>query len=190
MSNKTYTAKAFTTFFYDSFSNGLNDSGAQKLADGFIQDFIHLTPVKLELIRSYLDACQFELFFQSLNDLKYLNEFSDNFNRYWYVIRAYSGALAKMKRNYSIKGSKKIYYYYYQKYGDRRPLRNEHWFEKKRWEFLDELQLIYSENELDKFMFKYQQKLIESLKLYASYVLRLVAELKRVNRYSKTTIFS
>lgn len=190
MSNETYTAKAFTTFFYDSFHDGLDDLGAQKLAEGFIQDFIQLTPVKLELIKSYLEACQFDLFFQSLNDLKFLNEFSDNFNRYWCVIRGYSGALAKMKRNDSIKGSKKIYNYYFQRYGDRRPLRNEHWFEKKRWEFLDELQLIYSENELDKFIIKYHQKLNENLKLYVLYVLRFVTELNRVIKYSKSTIFS
>lgn len=190
MNDKMYTARAFTTFFLDSFQDGINDSVARQLADSFIQDFIHLTPVKLELIKSYSEVSQFDLFFQSLNDLKYLNEFSDNISRYWFVIRAYSGALSKLKRNYSIKGSKKIYEYYFEKYGDRRPLRNEHWFEKRRWEFLDELQLIYSEKELDEFMFRYQQKLNENLLLYLSFVMDLVSELKKMYKSQKKTIFS
>jgi hypothetical protein len=59
-------------------------------------------------------------------------------------------------------------------------LRNEHWFEKKRWEFLDELQLIYREDELSDFIFKYHQVLAENLKIYVSFIMDLIADLKKL----------
>ncbi|MFY9152249.1 MAG: hypothetical protein WAO52_09555 [Prolixibacteraceae bacterium] len=188
MNNNNSIVKAFTTSFHNSFQDGMEETQARKLTDAFIQDFIHLTPLKLELIKSYAEASQFDLFYQALSDLKYLNEFSDNFSRYWCAIRGYSGALSKLKKNYSVKGSKKIYWNYYDRYGDRRLLRNEHWFERKRWEFLDELQLIYSERELDEFMQKYQRKLNENLKLYVLFILKFIRELKKTTDFRRKQV--
>ena len=158
----------------------MNELDAKKLTDSFIQDFICFTPFKLKEIVSYSAVSRFDLTIQTLADLKFLNEFSDRISRYWCVSRACSGALVKLKKNYSVKGSKKIYCNYFQVYGDRRLLRNQHWFEKKRWEFLDELQLVNSETELDEFMSSYQQKLNGYLKIYVSFIRKLIVNLKKV----------
>lgn len=174
------SAKPFKEFFDASFKNEDDQLGALKLSQEFISDFIHYTPIKLELFESYLSGGHIDLFYKSLSDLKYLVEFSDNLNRYWYLLRGYSGALAKLKEDQTVKGSKRLYSYYFEKYGDRRILRNEHWFEKKRWEFLDELQGIYTEEELGNFILKYQQILAENLKNYMSFLMLFIKDLKDI----------
>jgi hypothetical protein len=72
------------------------------------------------------------------------------------------------------------------KYGDRRFLRKEHWFEKKRWEFLDELITIYSKDELDVFMQKYLMILSENFKIYESLILSFVNDLKKTQLAQST----
>lgn len=173
------SALSFKSYYENSFGKE-DQSVSQKLAGEFFADFIHYTPIKLELLDSYVNTGRIDYFYQSLSDLKYLVEFSDNINRYWYILRAYSGALSKLKANQTVKGSKELYSYYFGKYGDRRMLRNEHWFEKKRWEFLDELQLIYRDDELSNFIYKYEQELSENLNIYASFILALIADLKKL----------
>lgn len=176
------TAMSFKEFFEASFENEEDHIRAQKLSKEFFADFINYTPIELELLESYLAAGHIDLFYLSLSDLKYLIEFSDNFNRYWHLLRGYSGALSKLKVNQTVKGSKKLYVYYFSRYGDRRILRNEHWLEKKRWEFLDELQVIYTEEELAKFMHKYQQILSENLEIYVAFLMVFVNDLKNLQK--------
>lgn len=178
------SALSFKCYYENSF-NKEDRFLSKKLAAEFFAGFIHSTPIKLELLDSYLNKGNIDHFYQSLADFKYLVEFSDSLNRYWYLLRAYSGALSKLKANQSVKYSKKLYSYYFENYGDRRMLRKEHWFERKRWEFLDELQLINSEDELSCFIFKYQYALSENLKIYASFVLALVANLKKLQSSPK-----
>jgi len=178
------SAKPFKEFFDASFKNEADQLGALKLSQGFISDFIYYTPLKLELFESYLSGGHIDLFYKTLSDLKYMVEFSDNLNRYWHLLRGYSGALAKLKDDQSVKGSKKLYSYYFDKYGDRRILRNEHWFEKKRWEFLDELQCIYFEDELGIFILKYQQILSENLESYKSSMMLFISDLKELQTSS------
>jgi hypothetical protein len=179
------SAQSFKDYYESSFKKEEDQAMAQKLSDEFFADFIHYTPIKLELLESYISAGQIDNFYNSLADLKYLVEFSDHFNRYWYLLRAYSGALSKLKADQSVKGSKKLYSYYFAKYGDRRILRKEHWFEKKRWEFLDELQTIFSEAELKFFMLKYQRSLAENFKIYESYVMVFITDLKKIQKTSE-----
>jgi len=173
-------ASSFKEYFEDSFKDEHDQVGALKLSHDFFADFIHYTPIELELFESYLSGGHIDLFYKSLSDLKYLVEFSDNLNRYWFLLRGYSGALAKLKADQSVKGSKKLYSYYFDRYGDRRNLRNEHWFEKKRWEFLDELQAIYTEEELGYFILKYQQILSDNLKCYTSFLMDFIKALKEL----------
>lgn len=173
------SAKSFKAFYEASFMAAGHDL-SKKLVDEFINDFIYYTPIKLEVLQSYLNVGQIDTFYNSLGDLKYLVEFSDNLTRYWYLLRGYSGALAKLKANQTVKGSKKLYGYYFDKYGDRRSLRNEHWFERKRWEFLDELQSIFSEDELEIFILKYQRVLNENMAIYVSFVLAFINDLKKL----------
>lgn len=178
------TASSFKEYFETSFKDETDKVGNLKLSQEFLADFIHYTPIKLELFESYLSGGHIDLFYKSLSDLKYLVEFSDNLNRYWFLLRGYSGALAKLKAYQSVKGSKKLYSYYFDKYGDRRILRNEHWFEKKRWEFLDELQNIYTEEELGHFILKYQQILARNLKIYVSFLTEFIHDLKELQKVS------
>jgi hypothetical protein len=174
------SAISFKEYYEASFSKEADQSVSQKNVEEFVADFIYYTPLKLELLESYLNAGKIDFFYNSLNDLKYLIEFSDNLNRYWYLLRAYSGALAKLKADQSAKGAKRLFSYYFEKYGDRRTIRNEHWFEKKRWEFLDELHAIYSENELETFILKYQRILTESMEIYVSFLLAFINDLKKL----------
>lgn len=183
-----YSARSFKEYFEASFENAGDQSNSQKLSDEFFTDFIYYTPIHLELLELYLSTSHIDLFYKSLADLKYLVEFSDNLNRYWCVLRGLSGALAKLKANQSVKGSKKIYSYYFSKYGDRRLLRNEHWFEEKRWEFLDELQVIYTEDELEYFIRKYQQVLAKNLKVYISFLMTFINDLKKLLQTSGVPI--
>lgn len=172
-------ALSFKNYYEESFSKG-DQSVSEKLASEFFTDFINHTPIKLELLESHLKGGRIDYFYQSLSDLKYLVEFSDSLNRYWYLLRAYSTALSKLKANQSVKSAKKLYSHYFEIYGDRRTLRNEHWFEKKRWEFLDELQLINREDELSDFICRYQQVLSENLKIYESFIMTFIADLRKL----------
>ncbi len=172
------SALSFKQHYEDFFSKSEEPSNSQKLTEEFFADFVHYTPLKLELLESYIKSGQIDLFYQSLVDLKYLVEFSDNFNRYWYMLRAYSGALSKLKIDPTAKASKSLYSYYFGKYGDRRMLRTEHWFEKNRWKFLDELQPIYNDSELLYFIHKYEKILLEHFKIYESFILAFIVDLK------------
>lgn len=175
---KMNSAKSFREYYEVSFFDGRDNAEAQKLADEFFTTFIHNTTQKIELLESYLSKGDIDLFYDSITELKYLIEFSDNLSRYWHLIRGYSGALSKLKAEMTVKGAKNLYAYYYSKYGDRRFLRDEHWFEKKRWEFLDEMQNIYFEDDLRKFFQKYEQVLSENMKIYTSFIMMFIIDLE------------
>jgi len=172
------SARSFKEFYKASFLPGENPTQAQNLAEQFFADVVHYTPLKLEMLESHLSSGHIDLFYKSLTDFKYLIEFSDNLSRYWHVLRAYSGALAKLKSDLTVKGAKNLYAYYFSKYGDRRVLRNEHWFEQKRWEFLDEIQNVYSEEELKEFFLHYQNVLAENLTTYTSFLLLFIKDIE------------
>ncbi len=175
-------AKAFKEYFEASFGQESDQSKVYRQNCEFLSDFVLYVPVELDLLESYLNASQFFLFYQSLNDLKFLIEFSDDLNRYWYVMRAYSGALFRLKSDFSVKAAKRLYCYYFDRYGDRRFLRNEHWFECKRWEFLDELLLTNTDDELDAFIFKYKHLLSEDFQLYSSFLMGFIYDLKKLQK--------
>jgi hypothetical protein len=178
------TAKWFIEFFEASFQKKSDQQNGKKLADEFFADFIYFTPIKLELLESYLNIGQINLFYKSLIDLKYLIEFSDNLSRYWHVVRGYSEALSKLKADQSVKSSKRLYGEYFDRYGDRRLIRNEHWFEKKRWEFLDELHCIFTEDELQNFIQKYELVLEENFRIYVSFMMAFMNELQKLKEVS------
>jgi hypothetical protein len=179
------TARFFLEYYESSFKNEFNQKNGNKCSNEFISDFIYFTPIKIELLGSYISAGQITLFYKSLIDLKYLIEFSDNFNRYWHVLRGYSETLSKLKEDPSVKNSKRLYCSYFEKYGDRRTIRNEHWFEKKRWEFLDEMNCIYTDEELQKFIQKYLQVLSENFKIYLSFLKIFINDLQKLQSVSK-----
>ncbi len=178
------TAQSFKEFFETSFQVENDPSMASMRSDEFFTDVINSSPIKLEILESYLLVGNFDLFYKTLTDFKYLIEFSDNLSRYWHILRGYSEAMGRLKVNQSVKGSKKLYFYYFEKYGDRRSLRDEYWFENKRWEFLDELLGIYSEEDLRIFIMKYQQRMIENLKIYESFIVLFVKDLQYIQSAS------
>jgi len=182
------SARSFKEYYDATFQKEDDKALAQKLSDEFFADFIHYIPIQLDTLDSLLNSGQILSFYQALADLKYLIEFSDNLSRYWHLLRAYSGALSKLKADQTVKGSKRLYSYYFENYGDRRMLRNEHWFEKKRWEFLDALHAIYSEHELHDFMQNYHQVMVENYKIYQSFLLVFVNDLKNLESRSAVRI--
>jgi hypothetical protein len=175
------SARSFKEFHEASFLLGQNQEQAKQLADEFFANFIEKTPYKLRLLEEFLANDQIDFFYASLTDLKNLIEFSDDLSRYWHLLRGYSGALSRLKTDLTVKGAKNLYVYYFNKYGDRRLLRNEHWFEKKRWEFLDEMQSIYFENDLRTFYKKYKFVLSENFQIYNAFLMLFVNDLKSVN---------
>ena len=180
------TAKSFMDYFEASFQNEADRKQAALLSKYFFSDFLYCTPLELEMLGTYLNDGHIDAFYRSLLNLKYLVEYSDNLNRYWYLLRAYSGALAKLKSEQTVKGSKKLYLYYFEKYGDRRILRNEHWFEKKRWEFLDELQSVYTEKDLSNFLRKYYLILLDTMKTYNFYLSNFMRDLRKLQQKMAT----
>lgn len=177
-------ARSFIEFFEASFQDE-NDLQIASVQSGeFFAEVINSTPIKLELLESYLLGGNFNMFYKTLTELKYLIEFSDDLNRYWHLLRGYSQALGKLKADQSVKGSKKIYFDYFNKYGDRRCLSEENWFEKKRWQFLDELLNVYCDKDLRAFMLKYRQILIDNLKIYESFILLFINELQDIQSAS------
>jgi len=178
------TAQSFKEYFESTFQVENDPNMRSVRSDEFFADVIHKTPIKLEILESYLLGGNFDMFYKTLTDFKYLIEFSDNLNRYWHLLRGYSEAMGRLKANPSVKASKRLYFYYFEKYGDRRSLRDENWFEKRRWEFLDELLNIYFEEDLRIFMLKYQQIMIENLKIYESFMVLFVRDLQKIQSTS------
>jgi hypothetical protein len=174
------TALSFKEFFEASFQVDNDLHMANMRSDEFFTEVIQSTPVKLEILESYLLVGNFDLFYKTLTDFKYLIEFSDNLSRYWHLLRGYSEAMGRLKANQTVKGSKRLYFDYFEKYGDRRSLRDEYWFENVRWEFLDELLNIYAEEDLRIFIMKYQHRMIENLKIYESFIVLFISDLQNI----------
>lgn len=178
------SVQSFKEFYEISFRKE-NPEKAQQLASEFFNGFVLSTPRKLVLLESYLKSGRIAEFYKLLSEFKFLIEYSDDLSRYWYLMRGYSGALAKIKADKTVKGVKKLYAYYFENYGDRRTLKDEHWFEKKRWEFLDELQTVFNDYELDSFIQKYQYILEENFEIYSSFIRAFIIDLKRLKSVSK-----
>jgi hypothetical protein len=171
--------------YHEAFFMNENPGKAKELASEFFRGFILSMSEKTVLLETFLNQRKIDDFYNLLSDFKFLVEYSDEISRYWYFLRAYSGALAKLNSDRSVKGAKKLYSYYFEKYGDRRTIRDEHWFEKKRWEFLDELYGIFNEYELEAFIKKFQNILTENFATYSSLLLTFVFDLKGLQVNSK-----
>jgi hypothetical protein len=145
-----------------------------------LADFIAVTNGRLESLKNLLEERKLNEFYFALPEFRYLAEYSNDLSRYWYLMRGYSGALSKLAYDKNVKGAKKLYTYYFEKYGDRRIIRKEHWFEKKRWEFLDDMQDVFNEYELEIFFRKYTMALDETFKTYSSFLKRFINDLRRL----------
>lgn len=154
----------FIEYFKDSMGCSMcRSSDEEELSNAFFRDFIEYTPLVLVDLRNFHGGIHYNQFYSRLSDLKYLCVFDEEMNRYWFAMRAYSGALAKLESADNIDQVKSIYSYYIEKYGDRRALRGEHWFEQKRWAFLDALSNVDSMSDLIVFIENQQKELCKQL---------------------------
>ena len=106
------SVQLFKEFYEISFLKK-NPENAQQLASEFFREFILSVPRKIDLLESYLKSGLITEFYEQINDFKYLIEYSDDLCRYWYFMRGYSGALAKLNADKTVKGAKKLYAYYF-----------------------------------------------------------------------------
>ena len=162
-------------------------------------DFKGNTPTKDPISKDHLNEClqsiidllpkfeeqinnrQMNDFYEGINQLKYLIEYSDGLNKNWYLIRACSGALRRLLRDTSIQNTTNVYSYYETKYGRRRILRHENWFEQQRWEFLDDLKTIDQEEKLNRFLDKSMKQLNEYFQTYKNELLLFIEEVKTIS---------
>lgn len=144
-----------------------------------LQEFINSITATLTNLQNYIDKKDIQSFYGQIEELKYLIEYSDELNKNWYLIRAYSGALRRLLKERSIENVMSIYRYYEQTYGGRRILRDENWFEQNRWEFIDELKSIDSPEKLDLFLEKRIKKLNGYFQGYKSELLIFIQELQK-----------
>jgi len=166
----------------ESSHNQLKESktlGVNQRIQGNNQEFHSLLDgIKKTLakLQRYIECMDLQSFYQQIEELKYLIEYSDELNKNWYMIRAYSGALARLLEKKTPEHAIEVYTYYEQTYGGRRILRDENWFEQNRWEFLDELKSVSSLEKLDSFVEKRTKKLNGFFQAYKSELLIFIQD--------------
>ena len=175
-------AESFVRHYNKSLFKAVNKKGETPLRGKniFINEFLIYVPEIMDELQQYIDSSQFHNFYIKLNNLKFLVEYADNLNRYWFVLRAYSGGLKKLMEEKTVRHALDVYLYYYLKYGKRRILKDENWFEHKRWEFLDQLTQVDDENELSSFINRMIDLLDQYFQVYKNELLRFHADVKKI----------
>ncbi len=147
------SAENFVRYFNKSFIRILNEKRSpEKRNNYFLSEFVELIPKITQEMQMHLDQRQLSSFYLKLNSLKYLIEYSDDLNKYWFLLRAYSGGLKRLTDVQTLENAQNVYLYYRQRYGDRRILKDENWFEEKRWHFLDQLIRVENDDSLRLFI--------------------------------------
>ncbi|WP_163712253.1 hypothetical protein [Mangrovibacterium lignilyticum] len=174
----------------ESFLNDLNNSAkqlddsdqsvGQKTSNETITRFTESTQKTLIQLQSYIDERKLDQFYKEIEELKFMIEYSDELNKNWLFIRAYSGALRFLLKDISVINAKDVFVYYEVRYGGRRILRNENWFEQIRWEFLDELQTANDQVKLSQFVSKRVKKLNDCFQVYKSELLLFIQSLQKL----------
>lgn len=172
-------AENFIKHFNKSYKKIL---GKQKSSEKnfFISEFVDYIPEFMAEMQRDIDDRKISNFYIKLNNLKYLIEFSDELNKCWYILRAYSGGLKKLLETSTIEEAKKIHQYYVDRYGGRRVLKDENWFEEKRWAFLDQLKELKTNKSLNLFIEFYIEKLNEYFASYKKEILQFRNDIKRL----------
>ncbi len=168
-------AISFINYFRSSLDKEIKELGQEgNISKDFFCDFIQFTPQVLHELNKYHEVKRIELFYNRLNDLKYLCVFDENLNLYWFSMRALSGTLFRLNFPGGLENAKKLHYYYIEKYGDRKMLRDENWFENKRWIFLDSLEAVTTKEELTTLIENYSVILNYFLETYQFHLNRFV----------------
>lgn len=172
-------AENFVSFFRDSFGETKEQNYVDEISKDFFVDFVKYTPIIETELYSFLQKGEMGKLYSRLNDLKYLCAFNDDLNKYWFMMRAMSGALNKLMNPIKLENAKKIHEYYLHKYGARKVLKDENWFENRRWHFLDSLGNIHTEERLSDFI---QQNLVIMrglLDTYSYYLESFINEIEK-----------
>ncbi|MGQ8338276.1 hypothetical protein ACUNWD_17110 [Sunxiuqinia sp. A32] len=143
------SARTFVNYFTSSYhlAKGVKKKGST-LRNEFLEEFVVYIPEIIEELEGCIQNNDVSTFYHKLNNLKFLCEYTDTINRYWYLLRAYSGGLMRLADCPNQQKAVEVYIYYYNKYGGRRILKDENWFENLRWKFLDQLIEVEDDKEL------------------------------------------
>jgi len=142
-------AKTFVNYFKRSyFPSKESKPGDPSPENDFLEEFVAYIPEIISELEECIHKKNVSRFYFKLDTLKFLCEYSDIVNRYWYLLRAYSGGLSRLLPNPNQQKAIEVYIYYYNKYGGRRLLKNENWLERLRWQFLDQLIEIENDKQL------------------------------------------
>ncbi|WP_321290448.1 hypothetical protein [uncultured Sunxiuqinia sp.] len=169
--------------FYKYFNNEYrvsNDISYPQSKNGFVKEFITHTPAIVDELETNLIKHEIHEFYIKVKNLKYLCEYSEEFNRYWLLMRSLSGGLKRLLVEPTKEHATDVYVYYYSNYGGRRKLRNESWFENHRWEFLDRLSAISNDEELNDFILEKIDVLTSYFQFYKKELYYFSQELKRL----------
>ncbi|MCW0483564.1 hypothetical protein [Gaoshiqia sediminis] len=167
-------------FRHYSLSNKARFSEESCSDNEFLSDFLVFVPEVLADLQDNIDHRQIAEFYKNLIHLKFMVEYADDLNRYWYLLRAYSGGLKRLMDKQTVQHAMEVYLYYHHRYGARRIFKQENWFENKRWQFLDRLIDVEDSKGLAIFFEQVTDELSENFQIYKNSLLRFHREVKKI----------
>jgi hypothetical protein len=156
------------------------DSTGREFKNEFVEEFIKQIPDVIDELETNLIKHEIHEFYIKIKNLKYLCEFSEEFNRYWLLLRSVSGGLNRLLEDPTVDHVSDVYIYYFSRYGGRRKLRDENWFESHRWGFLDKLAHISNDDELNDFILEKIDDLTNYFEFYRKELQSFIFELKKL----------
>lgn len=173
-------AERFYKYFHQEYGYDVNTDIPLKNKHEFIEEFVDHVPEIIDELETNLIKHEISEFYVKIKNLKYLCEYSEEFNRYWLLLRSVSGGLKRLLEEPTQEHAIDVYIYYYSHYGKRRKLRYENWFENHRWEFLDKLSNVANDEELNEFILEKIDALSSYFHLYKKELNFFTLELKKL----------
>lgn len=172
-------AERFCKYFNHEYKFSVDETSPENRNE-FIEEFIMHVPDIIDELETNLIKHEIHEFYIKIKNLKYLCEYSEEFNRYWLLLRSVSGGLKRILDEPTLDHASEVYIYYYSNYGGRRKLRHKNWFENHRWEFLDKLADIGDDDDLNDFILEKIDALSSYFQLYKKELNFFILELKKL----------
>ena len=172
-------AERFCKYFNHEYKFSV-DEKSPEYRNEFLEEFIVHVPDIIDELETNLIKHEIHEFYIKIKNLKYLCEYSEEFNRYWLLLRSVSGGLKRILDEPTLDHAAEVYIYYYSNYGGRRKLRHENWFENHRWEFLDKLSEATSNDDLNDFILEKIDALSSYFQFYKKELNFFIFELKKL----------